>query len=182
MEKIWHHTFYNKLRVAPEKHPILLTEVPLSPKAYWEKMTEIMFEKFNVPSMYVAMQAVLSLFANGRTTGIVLNSGDGATHTVPIYEGHTLPHAISWLGIAGCDITDYLTDMVIKGSYIPNNITIREPFTRRMKETIAYVALDFKQEIEKAKNKSSVEKSFTLPSGQVMNIGAERFCCPEILF
>merc|ERR1712083_343299 len=152
-------------RIAPEEHSILLTEAPLNPKANREKMTQIMFETFNSPAFYVAIQAVLSLYASGRTTGIVLDSGDGVTHTVPIYEGYCLPHAVQRLDLAGRDITERLQEIL-----------------RDIKEKLCYVALDFDEEMAKCETSSELEQNYELPDGQVITVGSERFRAPETLF
>ena len=131
-------------------------DTPLNSKANREKMIQIMFETFNTPAMYVESSAVLSLYASGCTTGLVIESGYSVSHTVPIYEGYALPHATNRLDWAGSAITNYL----------------------RIKKKHRYVALDYKQTT--ASNR--LNKSYVLPDGQVFTVGNEQFGCPEALF
>ncbi|CAN8021756.1 unnamed protein product [Ixodes persulcatus] len=179
MEKIWHFTFYNQLRVLPEEHPVLVTDAPLSSKGDREKMVQILFEKFNAPSVYVASQAELAMFQTGKKTGVLLDCGDGITHAVPILEGKPVTDAIVRLELAGRDLTEYLIKfLTTKGHSFATPID--RDVVREMKERLCYVAADFKQ--ESAKSTSAHEESYKRPGGQLIRIGNERFGCPEGLF
>jgi len=181
MEKLWHYTFYTDLRVDPSEHPVLLTEAPLNPRANRERIGEIMFETFNVPAMYVATQAVLSLYASGSVTGCVIDIGDGVSHIVPIVEGFALSHAIERVDLAGRDITTYLQRLLRQNGVSLINSAEKE-IVRDIKEKLCYVALDPEKEIMLSKKVSGMEKSYMLPDGETVSVGLERFLAPEAFF
>ncbi|XP_031818841.1 actin-like [Sminthopsis crassicaudata] len=179
MEHIWRHVYECELRVQANEHPVLLTEAPLNPLQNREKMTEIMFESFKVPAMYVAVQATLALYASARTTGIVMDSGDGVTHTVPIYEGYCLPHAVSRLDVAGRDITEYLMRLLLESGHSFVSTAERE-IVKDIKERLCYVTFD---PIQAMKIKSEeILKEYKLPDGNIIKIGNQLFRAPETLF
>jgi len=161
MEKIWHHCYFNELRVPPEEHPALLTEAPMNPKVNREKMTQIFFETFNVPSFYV--------------------SGDGVTHTVPIYEGYALPHAIMRIDLAGRDLTEYMMKLLLEVGHSFSSSAERE-IVRDIKEKTCYVALDFDAELKASQENANKEVQYTLPDGNIVTVGNQQFRCPEALF
>ncbi len=176
MEKIWDYVFHEELKEVcdPTVAPVLITEPPLNPKPNREKAAQIMFETFDVPALYIGNPSVCALYAAGRTTGVVLDSGDGATHVVPIYEGHALPHATIRLDLAGCDLTGYLTKMLNERGYS----SIESENVCQIKENVCAVALDYEQEIQTA---TDIHPQYP-DSIRAFNIGNERFRCPEALF
>jgi len=181
MQHIWDHTIYNELRVEPPDYGALLTEAPLNPKVNREKMIQTFFETFNVPTFYVAIQSVLSLYAAGRITGIVVYSDDGVSHTVPIYEGYSIRHAIMKMLLAGRDLTEYLLRMLTERGW-NFTTTAEQEVVREIKEKLCFVALDYEDAISKSLYSNEFDTIYPLLDGQVMIIGNERFRCPELLF
>jgi len=181
MEKIWEHTFTNELRCVPSEHNVMLTEAPLNPKVNREKMTQIMFDTFGVQGLYIAIQAVLSLYSNGKFTGIVCDSGDGVTHFVPIFDGYALPHSILRINLAGRDLTEHLVKILSERGHHFTTSAERE-IVKDIKQKLCYVALDFDEELKIAQSGTSRDQTYEMPDGNTITVGSERFRCPEALF
>jgi centractin len=178
-----------------------LTEPPLNPRSNRDTAAQILFETFNVPALHTSIQAVLSLYASGRTTGIVLDSGDGVSHAVPVYEGFAMPSSIRRIDVAGRDVTEYLQTLLRKSGYVFHTSAEKE-VVRLIKESVSYVAHDPRKEERDwvgVKPNESKFAEYVLPDGyklkvrlhelnsvcdttNIMKIGAERFRAPEILF
>eukprot|EP00747_Dinoflagellata_sp_TGD_P179675 gnl/TRDRNA2_/TRDRNA2_30870_c0_seq1.p1 gnl/TRDRNA2_/TRDRNA2_30870_c0~~gnl/TRDRNA2_/TRDRNA2_30870_c0_seq1.p1 ORF type:complete len:388 (-),score=65.87 gnl/TRDRNA2_/TRDRNA2_30870_c0_seq1:78-1196(-) len=177
MERIWNYMFHKELRVAPEEHPVLLTEAPLNPKVNRERLVEVFFEKFSVPAMYVAIQGVLSLYASGRTTGLALDVGDGLAHTVPVFDGYAFPHGILRLELAGRELTEFMVqELSQRGCKLQT--TAEREIAREVKDKLSYVAIDYEAELRANRR----PRPYELPDGTQIFVGDEAFRVPEVLF
>ncbi|KAG2386958.1 hypothetical protein C9374_001993 [Naegleria lovaniensis] len=162
------------------EHPVLMTESPDNPKAKRERQTQMMFETFDVPYLYMAKSAVLALFAYGSVTGMCLDSGDGVTHVVPIYEGYSLPHAVNRLNLAGKDLTHYMMQLLNEREFSSQLFTTHGGTTaafeivRCLKEELC--------EVSESTSSTSPTVNYELPDGSSISVGNERFKCPELLF
>eukprot|EP00127_Corallochytrium_limacisporum_P006086 Clim_evm35s218 gene=Clim_evmTU35s218 len=181
MERIWDHTFYDRMKSNPKECKVLLTEAPRNPISNRKQMIDIMFEKYGFQSVYVGTQAVLVLYAQGLTTGVVVDSGDGVTHIIPVYEGHVLKDSMRRLDVAGRDITRYLIKLLLLRGYAFNQSADYET-VRQIKEKLCYVAYDTKQEQKLALETTTLMEKYELPDGRVISLGSERFEAAEALF
>ncbi|KAG7269798.1 hypothetical protein CRUP_001878 [Coryphaenoides rupestris] len=160
------------LGVDPEDHPVMLTEAPMNPAESRARAVEVIFDRFGVPFVYVAVQPVLALYAAGRCTGVVFDSGDGVSHSVPVFEGYSLPHAIQRFPLAGHDVTLHLR----KEQGVCLRTSAELEIVREMKERCCRVALDYEAELTSSTTGGAAgEMSYTLPDGQVLCLASERF-------
>ena len=181
MIHIWTQIFQD-LNISPKENPLFFADTPLTPRASREKMAEVMFEKFETPGLYMYTGSVLSLFASGKTTGLIVDSGEGRTHAVPIYEGFALPHGILKLDISGRDITDYLYTILRKNVPVFGNPDANyRGEVVKIKEQFCMVAQDF-DILKKTSEESGDREEYRLPDGSSIMIGIEKYTCPEILF
>jgi actin-related protein len=133
-----------------------------------------MFDDFNVNGLYIVNQNVLSLYSVGKYIGVVLNSGEGVTHSVPIFDGYSLQHAINRLDVGGKDLTKYLMNSL---DLSKTNAIKKEKIAQDIKEKACYIALNYEDEI------NNVEPYYyPLPDDKYIEVKEQRINCPEILF
>ncbi|XP_011933945.1 PREDICTED: actin-related protein T2 [Cercocebus atys] len=179
MERLWKHLFEWELGVKPSDQPLLATEPSLNPRENREKMAEVMFENFGVPAFYLSDQAVLALYASACVTGLVVDSGDGVTCTVPIFEGYSLPHAVSKLHVAGRDITELLTQLLLASGHT-FSCELDKGLVDDIKKKLCYVALEPEKEL--SRRPEEVLREYKLPDGNIISLGDSLYQAPEALF
>lgn len=181
MGHLWDYTFNERLKIDPKEHKVLLTEPPMNPTKNKEKMLENMFEKYGFDAAKVSIQAMLVLYAQGLLTGVVVDSGDGVSHIVPVFDGTCPPDLIKRLNVAGRHITRYLIKLLQVRGYAFNRTADFET-VRQIKEKVCYVGYDLDVEKRLALETTTLIRKYELPDGRVIKIGAERYEAPEVLF
>jgi actin-related protein len=152
------------------------------PKIFNEKISEIFFEKFSVPSLYIGNQAILSLYGCGKTTGTILESGSELTQIISVYESFGILYSKINLEFGGNDVTNYLMKILTEKGHRFTKFSDKKNLNI-IKENCCYISEDFENDMLKFKNSPSlVEKTFKLPDGQEIKIGNQRFRAPEVLF
>ena len=181
MRKIWKHLWNDELTVNPDSYSMMITEPPKNDKKIREQLCKIMFEEYYVPKLYIGVQAVLSLFASGKTTGTVVDCGYGISHTVPIYEGYAIPHAIQEIPLAGRDLDNRMLDLLVEKGYSFTTSSGNKDKITEIKEKNCLVAQDFDAEMKQALENSHAKKTYTV-NGTEIELTAETIKCPEYLF
>lgn len=181
MEHLWDYAFYERMKINTAGRKVLLTEPPMNPVKNREKMCEVMFEKYQFSGVYVAIQAVLALYAQGLSSGVVVDSGDGVTHVVPVYESVVLNHLTRRLDVAGRDVTRNLIKLLLRRGYAFNRTADFETI-RQMKEKLCYVSYDLDFDLKLSTETTTLVHNYELPDGRVIKVGSERFEAPECLF
>lgn len=197
MESYWQHCIFKYLQCDPESHYFMLTEPPLNAPENREYTAEIMFETFNVPGLYIAVQAVLALASSWTSTaetrsnvftGTVIDSGDGVTHVIPVVEGYAIGSAIKHIPLAGRDVTHFVQQLLRDrvDLKLPPELTLEA--ARRIKESeYSYVAPNLAREF--AAYDRDPSKFPTIPIYDAVSkkeypvqIGYERFLAGEAFF
>ena len=173
MEIIFGHILC-KLTDCQEEHNVLVSEPTMNPKSQKEKITQMMFENFNISGLYIANQGVLSLLSYGIYNGISVDSGEGITQFVPMYDGKVLPYAINRIDFGGKDLTEYM-EKLLMGKIFP--IEKEKEIAKDIKEKACYIPYNLEDEISKVES-----LDYKLPDGSSILIKDQRIECPEALF
>jgi len=181
MEHLWNYTFGEKLGIDCKEHKVMLTEPPMNPRENKKRLVENMLEKYEFNGVKVSIQAMLVLYAQGLMTGVVVDSGDGVTHVVPVWDGVCPPNLIRRLDVAGRHITRYLIKLLQARGYNFNRSADFET-VKGIKEKLCYVGYDLAVEKQLALDTTTLIQEYNLPDGRVIKLDRERYEAPEILF
>lgn len=187
MELIWNYIFSHELKVDPSEYSVLMMESPKTIKINREKMTEVMFETFNVPSFFVGNSCFLGSYVAERNTSVVLECGHEVTSICPQYGGYIIPEGINRENFGGIDLAMYL-QALFKEHEKKRYHGISHETLFDIKEKTCYIALDYESELKKILSSTKFNSSskynikYSLPDQKEINICEERIRCPELLF